>query len=309
MPLERLALSRSTLDRAGELRTDPELIRKLTADPDTRVARVRGGRTPTIDGPGGPSLLLTAPTADPDIATATVVFLGLDADRRAYLAQALPETAEPPLPAGAVWSGLRDVGSLLDDTGVGILTTSVAILAWHAAHTHCANCGHASDVSLAGWERRCPSCGRTHYPRTDPAVIMTIVDDDDRVLLGRQSVWPPLRFSTLAGFVEPGESLEDAVRREVAEESGIVVGEVDYLGSQPWPFPSSLMLGFRGRAVTTDVTVDGTELAEARWWGRAELRDDVRAGRLVLPPGLSIARRLIEEWFGGPIEGATEAWR
>jgi len=307
MPLERLALSRSTLDRAGELRSDPELIAKLAADPDTLVAGVHDGRVLTVDGPSGPRLLLSPPSRWPDLARGTVVFLGVDLSGRAYLAYALPDEPEPV--DGAVWSGLRQVGSLLDDTGAGILTTSVAILGWHAAHTHCANCGHSTGLSLAGWERHCPNCGRAHYPRTDPAVIMSIVDGGDRILLGRQKVWPKLRFSTLAGFVEPGESLEDAVRREVGEESGIEVGEVHYLGSQPWPFPSSLMLGFRGRATTTEITVDGVELAEARWWSRPELRDDVLAGRLLLPPGLSIARRLIEEWFGGPIEGATEAWR
>jgi len=118
-----------------------------------------------------------------------------------------------------------------------------------------------------------------------------------------------LRFSTLAGFVEPGESLEDAVRREVDEESGVTVGPVSYRGSQPWPFPSSLMLGFRGTATSTEITVDEVELAEARWWTREALQEDVRAGRLLLPPGVSIARRLIEDWFGGPIEGATEPWR
>jgi NAD+ diphosphatase len=304
MPLERLALARSTLDRAAERRTDPELRAKLVADPGTLVAAVVSGRAPVAE---GSRLLLSGPGDHPGLLEGTTVFLGEDGDGRSYLAHAVPEEYE--LPDGADWADLRAVGSVLDDTGAGIMTTAVAILAWHAAHGHCANCGHATDVILAGWERHCPNCGRTHYPRTDPAVIMAIEDADERILLGRQAVWPEKRFSTLAGFVEPGEALEDAVRREVAEESGVVVGAVEYLGSQPWPFPSSLMLGFRGVATSTALRADGTELADVRWWGREELQADIRAGELLLPPGLSIARRLIEHWYGGEIEGATEAWR
>jgi NAD+ diphosphatase len=236
-----------------------------------------------------------------------MLFLGMDADKRGYLALSLP--AAPELPADARWAGLRDVGALLGDTDAGILTACVAVFAWHANHTHCARCGAETEVIQSGWVRQCPNCAAEHYPRTDPAVIMSVIDPEDRILLGRQASWPQLRFSTLAGFVEPGESLEDAVRREVEEESGVGVGVVTYRGSQPWPFPSSLMLGFRGEAISTKITVDEVELAEARWWTRAELMDDVRAGRLLLPPGVSIARRLIEDWFGGPIEGAAEAWR
>jgi NAD+ diphosphatase len=138
---------------------------------------------------------------------------------------------------------------------------------------------------------------------------MAVVDEADRILLGRQARWPERRFSTLAGFVEPGESLEAAVRREVFEEAGVVVDEVVYRGSQPWPFPSSLMLGFFARATSTDIVVDGEELAQARWWSREELSLDLATGELLLPPTVSIARRLIEAWFGGPIRDAGEAWR
>jgi NAD+ diphosphatase len=137
---------------------------------------------------------------------------------------------------------------------------------------------------------------------------MAIVGPDDRVLLGRGATWPEHRYSTLAGFVEPGESLEDAVRREVAEESGVVVGPVHYQGSQPWPFPSSLMLGFRGEATSDQIRVDELELADARWWSREELQADIKAGRLILPPPVSIARRLIEDWFGAPIPDDASGW-
>jgi NAD+ diphosphatase len=133
---------------------------------------------------------------------------------------------------------------------------------------------------------------------------MLVTDDDDRALLGRQHSWPDRSYSCLAGFVEPGESLEAAVRREVAEEAGVRVGEVTYQGSQPWPFPASLMVGFRGRALSTHVTVDGTELAEALWWSREEVRRSIAGGTLRLPPAVSIARRLVEDWFGSSLEGA-----
>jgi NAD+ diphosphatase len=309
MPLERLALSRSTLDRAAHLRADPLLLDRLGADPTTVVMPIHGGQAPVLDGDDGPLLLLSAATARPDLLAASTrtLFLGVDPEGRSYLAVSLE--SPPDLPDNAHWAGLREVGALLDDTGAGILTASVALLAWHANHTRCARCGAETDVIQAGWVRHCPVCGAEHYPRTDPAVIMSVIGPDDRILLGRQASWPELRFSTLAGFVEPGESLEDAVRREVLEESGITVAKVTYRGSQPWPFPSSLMLGFRGEAVSTQITVDKVELAEAKWWSRDALQADVLDGRLRLPPGVSIARRLIEDWFGGQIEGATEAWR
>lgn len=309
MALERLALSRSTLDRAAHLRADPDLLTRLAIDPTTLVVPIHSGQAPVVEGAEGPVLLLSAPTDRPELVASSTctLFLGTDAEGRGYLAVST-ETA-PELPEGARWVGLREVGSLLDDTGAGILTASIALLVWHANHTRCARCGAQTDVIQSGWVRLCPVCGAEHYPRTDPAVIMAVVGPDDRILLGRQASWPELRFSTLAGFVEPGESLEDAVRREVGEESGITVGEVTYRGSQPWPFPSSLMLGFRGEATSTKITVDEVELAEARWWSRQQLQDDVLARRLLLPPGVSIARRLIEDWFGGPIKGSTDSWR
>ncbi|MBT0768006.1 NAD(+) diphosphatase [Kineosporia sp. J2-2] len=304
MPLERLALSRSTLDRTAERRSDPQLVATLLADPRTRVALIHEGETAIT---AAPTLHLW--TADALVGLkddALRFFLGTDDEGRGYLALSVAE--RPTVPEGVRWAPLREVGALLDDAGAGIFTTAVALIAWHAFHTHCANCGEGTDVVQAGWVRLCPNCGREHYPRTDPAVIMTVVDADDRVLLGRQASWPEHRYSTLAGFVEPGESLEDAVRREVLEESGVLVGEVQYRGSQPWPFPSSLMVGFRGEALSSQVRVDGVELAEARWWSREELQADIKAGRLILPPAVSIARRLIEDWFGAPIPDDTSAW-
>ena len=333
MTLDRLALSRSTLDRAAERRNLPGHLDAVLADPAAAVLLVDGDQAPVSTGGEGPVLALVDPAtalAFADKAWSDVrverLYLGRDdADGREYVALArtvpplkgsglpkvppgVPEQPEHALP-GTRWAGLREVGTLLDDTAAGLLTATVAMARWHAGHPFCSRCGTATEPVQSGWARQCPNCGAEHYPRTDGAVIMVIVDDDGRILLGRQARWPERRYSCLAGFVEPGESLEAAVRREAREESGVVVGEVEYRGSQPWPFPASLMLGFRARAVTTAITVDGEELASARWWTREELALDVATGELLLPPPVSIARRLVEDWFGGPLRDGVDGWR
>ena len=156
---------------------------------------------------------------------------------------------------------------------------AVALENWQRLHRFCSRCGERTVIAAAGHIRRCPACGAEHYPRTDPAVIMLVTDDQDRALLGRQVHWPEGRFSTLAGFVEPGESIEQSVVREVAEEAGVTVGEVEYVASQPWPFPSSLMLGFMARATSSEIHVDGEEIHEARWFSREDLRGGLRVRR------------------------------
>lgn len=235
-------------------------------------------------------------------------FLGLDSDGTAMFLERLPADAEIDLPDGVGWSDLRSVGAELGDRDAGIAVTAVALDNWHTAHPCCSRCGAPTAVAAAGWVRRCEADGSEHYPRTDPAVIMLVRDADDRALLGHQSAWPDGWFSTLAGFVEPGETAEAAVRREVLEESGIALGpdpdDVVYLGSQPWPFPSSLMLGFHARAASVDVQVDGVEIGEARWFSRDELREACADGSVRVPPAISIARRLIERWFGEPLPGS-----
>ncbi|WNM26755.1 NAD(+) diphosphatase [Demequina capsici] len=180
-------------------------------------------------------------------------------------------------------------------------STAVALEAWHASHGHCARCGAATEPVKAGWVRRCPADGREHYPRVDPAVIVAIVDEADRLLLAHAAHWSPKRFSILAGYVEPGETFEQAVHREVWEESGIELTHVAYAGSQPWPFPASVMVGFTARTDATEPSVDGEEITEARFVSREEIVALVADGEVVLAPHGSIARRLIESWFGGPI--------
>ena len=200
------------------------------------------------------------------------------------------------------WAGLREVGADLDDLGAGLLTTAVALAQWHDRHPRCPLCGTPTESVRGGWTRLCPADQSEHWPRVDPAVIMLVHDGHDRCVLGRQATWPAGRYSILAGFVEPGESAEAAVAREVAEEVGLAVLDVRYAASQPWPFPSSLMLGFAARAVG-DLTLrhvggqlgDG-ELAEAGWFSREEIRE--RRGIGGLPPPVSIARRIIDDWVG-----------
>lgn len=201
----------------------------------------------------------------------------------------------------AAWAGVREVLPVAGPADVAVVTTAIGLTLWHLGHGFCPTCGGTTEVRSSGWVRRCTRCGRDQFPRTDPAVIMAVLDPDGRLLLGRQARWSPSRRSVLAGFVEPGETLEDAVRRETLEEASVEVGEVEYRGSESWPMPRSLMLAFRGRALSDRIEVDGAELAEARWWTREELGAEVAAGRVTLPGRMSIARRLIEEWYGTPL--------
>lgn len=311
--MHTLPLARSVVDPAAHRRAEPGLLAELWADPATRVLVLHEGRLPLAD--DGASIALRAPAQlggmAPGEGEAVWVFLGRGAEH-AYLAALLTDLpAEPPSLEGVAdargwlgsvrWGRLRDVGHALGDRDADLATTAVALAEWHARHPRCTRCGARTRPEQAGWVRRCPEDGTEDYPRTDAAVIMAVTDDAGRILLAHGAHWPPHRYSTLAGFVEPGESLETAVRREVAEETGVVVDEVTYVASQPWPFPASLMVGFRARATTTDVVVDGNELTDARWFSRAELSAALQAGEVLLPMRTSIALALIEEWFGGTL--------
>ena len=198
--------------------------------------------------------------------------------------------------------GVREIAVELAQDEGGLLAYAAALLNWHRRHGFCSVCGARSEVREAGLLRVCVACGAEHHPRTDPVVIMLVVDaEQDRVLLGRQPSWPPGRYSALAGFVEPGEALEDAVAREVFEESGVEVTGARYVSSQPWPFPSSLMLGFEASYVAGEAVAADGELDDARWFTRAELEDAAaERGSLRLPPPLAIARRLIDGWLAAP---------
>lgn len=200
---------------------------------------------------------------------------------------------------------VRVLAPLLDPDELSLAIHAVGLARWLASHRFCPRCGGALVSDESGHLRRCGGCRAEHYPRTDPAVIMLVTDPDDRALLARNPQWPPGRFSTLAGFVEPGETLEDAVRREVAEEVGVTIDRVAYLSSQPWPFPQSLMLGFRAEATGSELTPDPAEIAEARWFTREELRAASEDGSVVLPPPkVSISRWLVEQWYGRELPGS-----
>ena len=199
---------------------------------------------------------------------------------------------------------LREAAALLNDRDAGLFTHAVALANWHATHTHCPRCGTPTVTVAAGHAQRCPVDGSEHFPRIDPAVIMLVTDPDDRCLLARNRRWPERRVSILAGFVEPGESAEQAVAREVGEETGITVARVRYVGSQPWPMPQSLMLGFRASASgDLELRVDDDEIAEAHWFSRDELRSALASREILLPPPVSIAHRLIESWYGEELPG------
>jgi NAD+ diphosphatase len=241
---------------------------------------------PPGGGVGGPGTALDLrPTAG---LTGERYFLGLAGDVPVFAVRGRRDLSADR------WADLREVGASLDDRDAGLLTTAVALARWHDRHPRCPLCGSPTEIARAGWVRVCPVDSSEHFPRTDPAVIMLIHDGGDRCVLGRQASWPPGRFSILAGFVEPGESAEAAVAREVEEEVGLAITDVTYAGSQPWPFPSSLMLGYTARAVG-DLTIvrHDDELAEARWLTRA----DLRSGAVRLPPPVSIAHRIITDWL------------
>ncbi len=240
-PLVDLALARTAIDAVGERRKDASWVAAAWADPRARVVLIHDGRTYV----SGDRLAGLRPDAAGDVEP---ILLGVDAEGAPWFA-ALSEQPLQDVPERAV-AGLREVGARLDDRDAGLFVQSVALTHWHRTHPHCARCGAATDMAAAGHTRRCPVCQAEHFPRTDPAVIVLVTDDDDRGLLGHNPSWPDRRYSTLAGFVEPGESLERAVQREVEEEVGVAVTDVSYLGSQPWPFPASLMVGFRAAATT-----------------------------------------------------------
>ncbi|GIH28347.1 NTP pyrophosphohydrolase [Acrocarpospora phusangensis] len=291
-----LLLARSTIDRSAVLRQDAAWLERAWADDRTRVALVHNGDTLLRQDEGSAELVLFTPAEAPD---GQRYLLGVDAGNIAYFAvrTELPETD------GTKVAGLRQAGALLGDRDAGLLVYAVALEAWHGSHQFCPQCGSRTEVTAGGHVRTCPQDGSQHFPRVDPAVIMAVHDDDDRILLARGPQWPEGRMSVLAGFVEPGESLEQAVIREVLEEVGVTVKAPRYLGSQPWPFPRSLMLGFFARAATTELTRDPEEIAEARWFSRTELLAALESGALRLPPPVSIARRLIETWYGDALIG------
>jgi NAD+ diphosphatase len=320
--LGRLTLARSAVDRAAERRGDAAWLDAAWTRPDTAVLVIDDGRALARFGDDGAELILVPP---PQAPPGLRFLLGTDPAGIVYFGVLgpLPVAADQDGPGGAAGgrgtelgpagrpavrpASLREVGELLSDRDAGLMTHAVALANWHSVSTHCSRCGAETQPHTSGHARRCPVDGSDHFPRLDPAVIMLVTDPDDRCLLARNAAWPERRVSILAGFVEPGESAEQAVVREVLEETGIAVAveQVEYLASQPWPMPHSLMLGFRAYAAEgQEIQVDGEEIAEARWYSRDDLAASVASGDLKLPPPVSIAHRIIEAWFGADLPGA-----
>ncbi|MFY9914604.1 MAG: NAD(+) diphosphatase [Nocardioidaceae bacterium] len=301
---------RSLHDRLAESRSDEAFLDKSWADSGSRVVVMHGNDLAAE--PDGTALAWISPA---DAPPGDRLLLGEAAGIVHFAVLAAPVKRGPvevfddisvSLAAGARqatlgFSSLRRLATRLSDLDASFAVHAAALAGWHRKHPRCSVCGAQTRVAQAGAVRTCPQCSTDHFPRTDPAVIMTVVDDEGRCLLGHNAARPAGWFSTLAGFVEPGESPEEAVAREVAEEVGVVVDSVRYLGSQPWPFPSSLMLGFEAHASSTEITVDGAEITEARWFTRDELRHAVAAGQVGIPTTISIAGALLTRWYGADL--------
>jgi NAD+ diphosphatase len=306
---ESVTFGGSGLDRAAALRGDAAAVQALLAR--GRVLPMWRGK-PLVD---GDDLAWVTPDHAALAGGAPLVFLGID-DGTPRFAQDISDwqpdadTAgvggfvdlsvqqHPALPATTGFAELRGLMTRLSPRAAELAATARAILQWHLSHGFCAKCGAASDVTMAGWQRTCPACGAHHFPRTDPVVIM-LVTQGNRCLMGRSPGWPEGMYSCLAGFVEPGETIEAAVRREVAEEAGITVGTVRYLASQPWPFPASLMIGCAAEAATDAITIDPAELEDALWISREEMVTVMAGEHPRLKPARkgAIAHFLIANWL------------
>ena len=297
----------SRIDRSSHLRENPATLDLLWSKAQIlQIAQGRIGATGYLDADRVASLI-----ASGEFKEGSRYFLGLDAlTGHPYFAwdtQWSVAKTDDEMKVG--FTTLRDVGAALSAIDVELALHGVALSNWHRAHPCCAKCGAPTRVDLGGAVRVCDIDKSQHHPRTDGAVIVLIRDNDDRILLGHQPIWPEGRFSCFAGFLEPGETFEQCVAREVFEESGVSVREINYLGSQPWPFPASIMISFD--AVTDfpeSARPDGSEITEVKWFTRDQLRAEAMAGTLLLPPTISVARKMIERWLGETAHGG-ETWR
>lgn len=288
------------LDRRADLREDAHAIDALFRDPRARVLVICGGRVAVRrDGTDRPRAALDVAEARAIAGEeAQAVFLGLDGVV-GWFALAGPDVTDAPT---REWEAV-DLRTLaiegpLPASHYGALATARALLHWHVGHAFCSRCGAASRMASSGWKRLCPSCGAEHFPRTDPVVIMS-VERGECCLLGRGVHFPEGMWSCLAGFMEPGETIEAAVRREVLEEAGVTIGRVDYVASEPWPFPGALMIGVRAIAESEDIRIDPAELADCRWFDRAEVRAMLARNHpdgLLAPPPIAIAHHLLADF-------------
>lgn len=289
--------SGSFIDRRAELRDDPDWLRAARTDPETRYVLAAGPTQLVLSGAAGVALLRNGHPLVDRADDSSLTLLGWFRGTRTVLVEyAIDALPAPELPESTELGELRALAPQMQADEASLLAYARALVLWRSRHRFCGVCGAPNLRARAGHVMRCSreSCAHETFPRLDPAIIVLVSDPhDERALLGRQAAWAKGRYSTIAGFVEPGESLEDAVIREVEEETGVLVGNVEYVASQPWPFPSSLMLGFRAIARTETIRLRDGELEDARWFTRAELA----AGSPVVPPPGSISARLIDAWY------------
>jgi len=308
------------MDRAGHLRTNQTTLDQMWQR--AKIIHVADARL-AVEAGGTKLHFLTSDEVASLISSNAFksgerYFLGLDEiDQEPYFAW----NASPIEPQGenapAGYLTLREIGGLISEFEMEISLHAIALANWHKSHTHCARCGAPTSVAQGGAIRTCDKDKSEHYPRTDSAVIVLVRDKDDRILLGHQPIWPEGRFSCFAGFLEPGETFEQCVQREVLEESGVLVREISYLGSQPWPFPASIMISFDAVTDAPEIArPDGQEITEVKWFSRAEVKAQSDAGTLLLPPTMSVARKMIDRWFAQGAEGqggakliGGETWR
>ncbi len=300
------------IDRAAERREDADWLKRALTDSETRFLLVHQGRILVAD---GPRLAVRWMTVDelPGSPESFIywAFLGIADDRPVVLLEVELRADAEQLSTqfSGRWVGARQLALTGEPVDAGIAAYGRALSLWRVNHRHCGRCGTQTRADQAGFRLLCQNddCRHQHFPRLDPAVIVA-VGHDQRLLLGRQPSWPPGRYSTLAGFVEPGESLEDAIVREVAEESGVVIGGTRYHSSQPWPFPSSLMVGFMATATNPALQL-GDELEQAQWFDADELATALDRREVILPPPLSISRRLIVDWFAEHHQVDINQWK
>lgn len=319
---ETVTFGGSDLDRGAEWRGDAAAMTAAAGDVAARTVLIWRGKPLVVQGPGRLADLARLPMDHPVLTGASEpIFLGReetgpvfardisgwdpdDADLQtlnSFLDRS--EQQHPDLPGDHRFCELRGVMTRLTARDAELAATARALFSWHRSHRFCAMCGAESQVAMAGWQRSCASCGGQHFPRTDPVVIMLITHGND-VLMGRSPGWPKGMYSLLAGFIEPGETIEAAVRREVREEAGVLVGEVGYLASQPWAFPSSLMMGCKGRAISRDIRIDPKEIEDARWFSREEIMLAFSGRHPDLMPARkgAIAQFLLRNWLADRLD-------
>lgn len=298
----KLPLAASQVDRSAHLRSDEGYLKSTWSS--ALVITFMDEKFAT----SGDQLSLVTGATLGEYQSQSDYFLGIK-DEQVFFVRHLP----PDKGSKLELKTLREIGVHLSPRDIGLSVHAQGLANWHTKHPRCAQCGAATTVISGGSVRRCLIDQSEHYPRTDGAVIVLVKDDQDRVLLGRQKVWPKYRFSTFAGFVEPGESFEHCVVREVREEAGVELSQINYLGSQPWPFPASLMIAFEAVTNTPQLArPDGEEIEEIRWFSRAEMKAAILDKSLILPLEISVARQMIKAWYGQGAEVdliGSESWR